>query len=229
MSTASAFQRAYSAEHKAQRAHDLAVAARALAAQDGVRAVTLTSIAQHAGVHVSAVRRYYSSREEILLLLAQESYEDWSEATVARLARYESLTPADIARTLTEALGERPLFCDLLTHVTLSLEHESSYESVRDFKAAVSRSVNAVTDAVTAGTDLDRTTAEVLVIAALALAAPLWQAGHPAENVQRLYREEPELAHVAIDFDHTLTRLVTALGDGLIREQSAREGAQQQA
>ncbi|MFJ7998639.1 TetR family transcriptional regulator [Streptomyces sp. NPDC096310] len=229
MSSDAAFQRAYSAEAKAQRANDLAEAARALAARDGVRAVTLTSIAQHAGVHVSAVRRYYASREEILLLLAQGGYEDWSETAVARLAPYERLSSADIARTLVKTLGERPLFCDLLTHVTLSLEHHSGYESVRAFKAAASRAVNIVSDTLTARMALDRTTAEELVIAALALAAPLWQAGHPADNVQRLYREEPELAHVAIDFEHTLTRWVTALADGLIGDQRARDGAEQQA
>ncbi|MFD3505111.1 TetR family transcriptional regulator [Streptomyces sp. NPDC058678] len=229
MSSDAAFQRAYSAEHKAQRAHDLADAARTLAARDGVRAVTLASIAQHAGVHASAVRRYYASREEILLLLAQEGYEDWSEAAVARLAQYDSLSPADVARTLVDTLGERPLFCDLLTHVTLSLEHESGYERVRAFKAAASRALNIVSDTIAARSALERIVAEELVIAALALAGPLWQASHPAENVQRLYREEPELAHVAIDFEHTLARLVAALGGGLISDQRAQEDAEQRA
>lgn len=156
-------------------------------------------------------------------------YEDWSEAAVARLAQYDSLSPADVAGVLVGTLGERPLFCDLLTHVTLSLEHESGYESVRAFKAAASRALNIVSDTITVRTALDRTTVEELVIAALALAAPLWQAGHPAENVQRLYREEPELAHVAIDFEHTLTRLIAALADGLIGDQRARKVAEQQA
>ncbi|CAM5322467.1 hypothetical protein SAURM35S_04241 [Streptomyces aurantiogriseus] len=89
-------------------------------------------------------------------------------------------------------------------------------DPVRAFKAAASRALNTVSDTLTARSALDRIAAEELVIAALALTGPLWQASHPAENVQRLYREEPELAHVAIDFEHSLTRLVTALGDGLI-------------
>src|ERR1700726_3170284 len=49
------FQRAYSPQHKEQRVTDLMQAARALAARDGVRTVTLTAIATQAGVHVSAV------------------------------------------------------------------------------------------------------------------------------------------------------------------------------
>ncbi|MEV5812304.1 TetR family transcriptional regulator [Streptomyces mutabilis] len=215
MSSGSAFQRAYSAEHKAQRASDLADAARTLAARDGVRAVTLTSIAQHAGVHASAVRRYYSSREEILLTLAQEGIEDWAEDAVSRLARYERLSAADIAHALVAGLRKRPLFCDLLTHVTLSLEHESSYECVRAFKVSASHAINSVSDTLTARSALDRTTAEELVMAVLALAAQLWQAGHPSQNTLRLYREEPQLAHVAIDFEYTFPRLATALVDGL--------------
>jgi AcrR family transcriptional regulator len=53
-------------------------AARTLGLRDGVRAVTLTAIAAQAGVHASAVRRYYNSREEILLILAEEGYRSWS-------------------------------------------------------------------------------------------------------------------------------------------------------
>jgi hypothetical protein len=51
-------------------AADLVEAARILASRDGVRAVTLTAIATQAAAHASAVRRYYASREEILLTVA---------------------------------------------------------------------------------------------------------------------------------------------------------------
>jgi AcrR family transcriptional regulator len=74
MSEAGTFQRAYSLHHKQQRAADLIEAARTLGARGGVRTVTLTAIATQAGVHASAVRRYYASREEIPLTLAEEGY-----------------------------------------------------------------------------------------------------------------------------------------------------------
>jgi AcrR family transcriptional regulator len=214
-SDASKFQRAYSQHHKEQRAADLVEAARTLGTRDGVRAVTLTAIATQAGVHVSAVRRYYASREEILLNLAEEGYADWSQDVATRLAGHQNVVSGELARVLTASLAERPLFCDLLTHVTLSLEREVSYVRVRDFKSAVGQAVAALADAIAAAGALDKAQAEDLVIAVVALAAPLWQAGHPAETLTRLYAEEPSLAHVGIDFEPVLTRLISALIDGM--------------
>ncbi|NBM17628.1 TetR/AcrR family transcriptional regulator [Streptomyces sp. GC420] len=219
------FQRAYSAQHKAQRANDLMEAARTLATREGVRGVTLTAIAQHAGVHVSAVRRYYASREEILLTLAEEGYEDWSQAVAAHLAGRTGLASADLAGILVATLVERPLLCDLFTHVTLSLEREVTYERVRAFKRTAVHAVGVVTEAVAEAGALGRASSGELVTATIALTAPLWQAGHPGENLTRLYREEPGMAHVGIDFEPTLTRLLTALCDGLTGKESPLEAA----
>ena len=115
MTEANSFQRAYSRHHKQQRAADLMAAARTLGARDGVRAVTLTAIATQAGVHASAVRRYYASREEILLALAEEGYRDWAHDIATRLAGRQDVTSGELARILTASLAERQLFCDLLT------------------------------------------------------------------------------------------------------------------
>jgi AcrR family transcriptional regulator len=207
---ANAFRRAYSPEHKQQRAADLMRAARTLAARDGVRSVTLTAIADHAGVHISAVRRYYDSREEILLGLAEQGYEDWAAAVA------EAVRPGvDLPALLASTLAERPLFCDLLTHVTLNLEREATYERVRAFKFAVGAALAPLADAVTNATDLTPADVDDLIVAVISLTAPLWQAAHPAATLTRLYAEEPGLAHVGIDFEPTLTRLLTALCQGM--------------
>jgi AcrR family transcriptional regulator len=213
--TSPGFQRAYSSEQKAQRAADLMNAARVLAARDGVSEVTLTAIAQHAGVHVSAVRRYYASREEILLNLAEEGYDDWSQAVATRLSGRSDLECAQLTRTLVATLAERPLFCDLLAHVTLSLEREVTYERVRTFKLDAGNAVMVLTGAISAASALDPSQAQELVIAVIALTATLWQASHPGETLARLYREDPAVTHIGTDFEPTLTRLLTALCDGL--------------
>ncbi|MEU3184010.1 TetR family transcriptional regulator [Streptomyces sp. NPDC006923] len=223
------FQRAYSPEHKARRAADLMAAARTLAAREGVRGVTLTAIARHAGVHVSAVRRYYASREEILLNLAEEGYDGWSRAVATRLTGRAGLDSVELARTLVATLAERPLFCDLLTHVTLSLEREVAYERVRAFKRAAGEAVGVLTDTVAAASALDRAAARELITGTIALTAPLWQAGHPGDVLTRLYREEPDMAHVGIDFEPALTRLLAALCDGLTGDRSPLETAEREA
>jgi AcrR family transcriptional regulator len=217
MSKQGTFQRAYSPQHKEQRATDLVKAARTLAARHGVRAVTLTAIATQAGVHVSAVRRYFDSREEILLGLAEEGYAEWTHALIDRVHGHEGLTSADLARAVTETLVERPLFCDLLTHVTLNLEREVTYERVRFFKFTVGAALAPLAAAITRGSALTAEQANDLIIAVISMTAPLWQAAHPAETLTRLYAEEPSLAHIGIDFSPTLTRLLTALCDGMTR------------
>src|SRR5258708_19689951 len=79
------FQRAYSPQHKEQRVTDLMQAARALAARDGARTVTLTAIATQAGVHLSAVRRYFESPEEILLSPPQPPYTHSAQPLTTRI------------------------------------------------------------------------------------------------------------------------------------------------
>jgi AcrR family transcriptional regulator len=179
--------------------------------------VTLTAIAAHAGVHVSAVRRYFDSREEILLGLAEEGYADWTQALIDRIRGHDGLVSAELARAVTDTLVERPLFCDLLTHVTLNLEREVTYERVRAFKFTVGAALAPLTEAITRASALTAEQANDLIIAVIALTAPLWQAAHPAETLTRLYAEEPSLAHIGIDFAATLTRLLTALCDGMTR------------
>ena len=54
------FQRARTEEEKRQRAEALVEAARSLAMETGVASVTLTALASRAGIHYSAVRRYFT-------------------------------------------------------------------------------------------------------------------------------------------------------------------------
>ncbi|MFI1864679.1 TetR/AcrR family transcriptional regulator [Streptomyces jumonjinensis] len=74
------FQRARRPEHKEQRRLDILRAAAALGRHDGVRSVTLTDIAAGAGVHKSAVLRYFASREAVFLLLTADGWQDWADA-----------------------------------------------------------------------------------------------------------------------------------------------------
>ncbi len=208
------FQRAYSAQAKAQRAADLLDAARRLGTRDGVRLLTLTAIADEAGVHVSAVRRYYASREEILILLTTEGYEEWTAAAIRGLSQ-TGMTTGDVVGVLVATLQAHPLFCDLLTHSTLSLEHEVSYEAVRDFKRSAHRAINDLTAAVATARGLPQAEAALVVSATIALAATFWQAGNPSAHVVRLYLEEPGLAHIGVDFAVALTDQLTALINGL--------------
>lgn len=220
MSTQSGFLRARTPENKERRAADLLDSARELAHAQGVRTLTLTAIATRAGVHVSGVRRYFESREEILLVLAGREWPDWAGAVVARLdASDRPMTPAALARLLAISLGERPLFCDLLAHAQVSLEREVGAASVRAYKVAAldasAELVVAITGALPALAD---GAAWNLIASATALAATLWQTANPGEVLACLYAEDPRLAHARTEFAPRMTQILDALITGLIAQ-----------
>ena len=213
------FRRARTPEHKQQRAADLLDAARRLARDEGARAVTLTEIASTAGVHVSAVRRYFESREEIFLRLADEGWREWALALRERLSA--STDPLGLARTLAETLDERPLFCDLLAHTPLSLERAVSADVVRSYKRSALAAAHDLAETMGAAVpELGDRAARDLVAMAMALAQSLWQIANPPETLAKLYREDTAVAHARVDFVPRMTRLLHASILGLIAAQN---------
>jgi AcrR family transcriptional regulator len=213
-----AFRRARSAEHKEQRVRDLVEAARTLAAEQGARTVTLTAIAARAGVHVSGVRRYFDSREDILLTLADEGWREWAARVTAALRPGCSV---DVADLLAGTIAELPLFCDLLAQLPLTLRREAPLESVRASTVIELEQVEIIAELVASASDrLGRAEARELVGATALLAGAVWQVAHPADPVAGLYRDDPRLAHAAPPFTPRLACLVRALGAGLSSEEA---------
>jgi AcrR family transcriptional regulator len=214
------FQRARSPESKQQRAASLLEAARALAAEQGVASVTLTAIAERAGVHHSAMRRYFASYKEVLLLLAAEGWDRWSADVCAALSGRTSVSPASLARILVTTLADDPLFCDLLANVPLHLEHDVAVERVVEFKRSSHPAVVAMAEAIAAAVPgLSRRGGLDMVTAANALGATLWQTSHPSATVADSYAADPSIAPTwTLDFRKTLIRLLTATCVGLVND-----------
>src|SRR6266702_2695279 len=104
--TGTSFQRARRPEQKERRRQDILAAASTLGARDGVRAVTLTDIAAEAGVHKSAVLRYFETREAVFLLLTAEAWQDWA-ATVDKALHGSTRSGPEDAESLTVARAQR--------------------------------------------------------------------------------------------------------------------------
>ncbi len=217
MSTQPGFLRARTAANKERRASDLIESARELALAQGVRGLTLTAIATRAGVHVSGVRRYFESREEILLVLAGQQWTDWADTVVGSLrASEQPVSSAALASLLATSLEERPLFCDLLAHVQVSLEREVGAASVRAYKLAVLGTVAELTAAVARAIPrLTDQAARDLVAATTALAATLWQTANPGDVLAAVYADDPGLAHAQAEFAPRMTQILEALITGL--------------
>lgn len=210
-------RRARSQEAKLRRAEDLLDAARALAADlGGVRHITLAAVTEAAGLHPSAVRRYFASKEELLLELAERGWNEWRDALTTRLAGARGLTPPETAAAMSATLTSLPLFCDLLTHVPLSLEGEVDIERARRFKTRSFAAYDDIVGTLTAaGGTMTTEQVQDLVAAALGMTANLWQLSHPTATLARLYAQEPRWGHVAVDFEQRLTRLLQATATGL--------------
>ncbi|RLP77517.1 TetR/AcrR family transcriptional regulator [Mycetocola tolaasinivorans] len=211
-------QRARSSDAKAQRADDLLDAAEALALElGGVRHVTLAPVTERAGLHRTAVRRYFESKEELLLELAERGWRQWREGVDRALEGRTGLTAREVADVLTDTLAALPVFCDCLTHVALSLEGDVSLERARIFKRNAFIEHDALVTALTEASVLSRAVVTALVPAASALAASFWQISHPSPSLAELYVQEPQWGHVAYDFEPKLRLLVESTAIGLMQ------------
>ena len=214
------FQRARSEDKKRQRATALVEAARALALESGVASVTLTDVASRAGVHYSAVRRYFTSHKEVLLHLAAEGWVRWSNTVCEGLRDAGPVSPARLAKELADGLAADPLFCDLLANLHLHLEHEVEIDRVLEVKQISTAAVTSLADAIEqALPGLGRPGAYDVILAAYSLAAPLWQVANPPKKLADAYAEETDVPpDWNIDFTAALTRLITATCVGLMTE-----------
>ncbi|MEU6032712.1 TetR family transcriptional regulator [Streptomyces tauricus] len=214
--TPSEFQRARSPEAKRLREAAILDAARALGAEHGIRQVTLTDIAARAGMHKSALLRYFETREEIFLRLTAAGWQEWSPALAARLREIEEPGPAAVARAFAATLAERGMFCDLLAQAPLNLERNVSVDAVRDFKLATL----AAREDIFAALDeqlpqLDRDSALDVIATAVALAGAFWQIATPGPEIAELYRSDPRLAHAVVEVEPRLARILTATISGM--------------
>ena len=101
------FQRARTEENKRRRAAALVEAARSLAIETGVASVTLTAVAGRAGIHYSAVRRYFTSHKEVLLHLAAEGWVRWSGTVCEKLSEPGPIVAAAGRRDFGQRSGRR--------------------------------------------------------------------------------------------------------------------------
>lgn len=212
-------QRARSQQAKDLRIVSLIDAARQIAVERGVRELTLADVTARVGLHPSALRRYFDSREELLLELAEQGWDDWRRTLETALTGRRGLSAEEVAATVSATLDGLPLFCDLLTHVVLSLEGAVRLERARQYKASATRSFDSMATSLSQSVDgLDEDAARVVLTCAISLAAYLFQLSRPTETLVRLYAEEPRWAHDALRFRAQLAELLTTVLRGLLSE-----------
>ncbi|TDD20978.1 TetR/AcrR family transcriptional regulator [Nonomuraea diastatica] len=207
------FLRARRPEHKQQRREAILSAARELAAASGVRNVSLGAVAEAVGLAKSNVVRYFGTREEIYLVLASEEWQRWADAVTDRLRTARDTAGAVAA--LADTIIDQPLFCDLLSHLSTSLEHNVSVSAAREFKVTALRTVAGLGAQVGRATGLTDTEGAELVSAAAGLAGMLYPAANPPPTLAEVYAQDPELAAHCPQLRPSLVRALMALAAGL--------------
>ncbi len=210
------YQRARSTDDKAQRSEDLLAAAESIALErGGVRFVTLAPVTARAGLHRTGVRRYYASKEELLLELAERGWRQWHTAIADDLRTRHDLGPREVAALLADTIAALPVFCDLLTHVTLSLEGDVDIERARQYKTHSFAAHDEIVGALAGASTMTADQIQALMAATLSFAASFWQVSHPTATLAALYEQEPRWAHVALDFTPRLRLLLQSTAIGL--------------
>lgn len=117
---------------------------------------------------------------------------------------------------LADTLASQPVFCDLLTHVALSLEGDVSKERARRFKTRAFAAHDALAAGLEAASTLTGDQLRALVAAAGSFAGSFWQVSHPTPTLAALYAEVPAWGHVALDFTPRLRLLLRSTALGLV-------------
>ncbi|WP_108125177.1 TetR family transcriptional regulator [Saccharospirillum mangrovi] len=214
-------QRARSAQDKQQRFQALLDAAERLALeQGGVRFLTVAAVTERAGLHRTGVRRYFANKEEMLLELAERGWGQWRDRIEQRLGQQTDLTPIDVADIATGTITSMSVFCDLLTHVTLSLEGSVDIERARRFKTNAFAAFDDIVKRLSQASVMTPEQVQEIMGMTTMLAASFWQASHPTPTLAELYRQEPKWGHVALDFGPRLKRLLRAAAVGLTQQRA---------
>jgi AcrR family transcriptional regulator len=209
-------ERARSSEDKLQRSEGLLDAAESLALElGGVRFVTVAAVTERVGLHRTGVRRYYADKEELLLELAERSWGRWHDAIQDKLGTRTGLSPVELAEVVADTITALPVFCDLLTHVILSLEGDVSMERARRYKTTAFAAHDRIVAALDGASTMSAGQIQNLLATTLMLAAGFWQMSHPTATLARLYEEVPAWGHVALDVGPRLRHLLRAMATGL--------------
>jgi AcrR family transcriptional regulator len=209
-------QRARSIAEKTRRADDLIAAAEFVAVQQGgIRYLTLEMVAEHVGIHRTGVRRYYASKEELLLALAERGWSTWRDRIAVVTEGLEGIGPKQVADVICETITAQPVFCDVLTHVPLNLEGDVDIERARQYKKEAFSVYDDIVRMLVQVSTMTPAHIQSLLTATLALTSYLWQVSHPTPTLAELYRQVPSWGHVALDFEPRLQHLLEACALGM--------------
>lgn len=129
------WQRARTDDKKNERKDAIHIAAYDLFKEQGYEKVSFNNIAKQAGFTKSNMYRYFSSKEDIFLSVFTQLFEAWFDEFHSELLTIEAnAKPELFANAWVKASLNHQSFLDLTPILFVSLEANSSYEQLINFK-----------------------------------------------------------------------------------------------
>ena len=221
------FQRARSAEQRAERRRVILDTAAAMLAEMPVEQVSLNELSRRVGLAKSNVLRYFESREAVLLELLDAASREWLEQldgalTAAVDAAAASTERGDqLAATIATSLAAYPVLCGLISAQAAVLEHNVSPQVAAKYKRAALANIGVLAGLILKHVrELGERDAWRFAAAGVMVTGAVWSYAQPSAAMLAAYEADPSLAALRIDFATTLRETLEVLIAGLLARPS---------
>ena len=211
------WQRATTDEQKESRKNDIFEATLSLFKEQGYENVSFNKIAKEANFTKSNMYRYFKSKEDIFLSIFGELFKAWQANYMSELRKLNKNESYEIfAQTWVESYLKYPNFLDLVPLLFLSLERNSSYDQLIEFKALSKKLLYQVSLEVgRIYPSLDPDKAFMLINTSFATTSSFWASNFQNETLKKIY-EHDEFKFLKPDFKNDLTSSIETFLRGLL-------------
>jgi len=210
------WQRARTDEKKNERKEAIYQAAFTLFKNNGYDKVSFNAIAVEAGFTKSNMYRYFSSKGEIFLNVFADLFEQWADDFSRQLQKLEQEVAAKaFADTWLNSMLSHPKLLDLMPILFTSLERNSSFEELLEFKRlSVNLLYGLTLDITRIYPDIEGEKAFKLLNLSYAATTNSWTAAMQSDALTKLYQLD-EFQALKPDFETDLTTSIEIIIRGL--------------
>ena len=210
------WQRARTDEKKNERKEAIYQAAFTLFKNNGYDKVSFNAIAVEAGFTKSNMYRYFSSKDEIFLNVFADLFEQWAGDFSQQLRTLKQEVAAKaFADIWVNSMLSQPNLLDLMPILFTSLERNSSFEQLLEFKRLAMKLLYGLTlDITRIYPDIEGEKAFKLLNLSYAATTNSWTATAQSDALTKLYQLE-EFQALKPDFEKDLTTSIEIIIQGL--------------
>lgn len=107
----------------------------------GFKNVNIKLIGENISCSRTSIYNYFETKEEIFLALVEREYLKWNK-DLSKIYDKNKLSKTELIDKITMSLSKRKILLKLISMNMYEMEENSSYESVKKYKIAYTKSVN---------------------------------------------------------------------------------------